>query len=145
MELIDSLKSQMTSDGDTSGIVSQELLAKVVSQLSHDSQDIMSESVQLLSAFETPKLTYDTMRKEFKLSPCGNPNTSLLGNATDKVEMFLQRFNLLEQRLLRQDLFKPKLVASREASATVTLTPVESLLGRPGVRTLLGMLTQVRM
>ena len=135
-ELIDSLKSQMLDD---TGIVTQQLLAQVVSQLSHDSQDIMSESIQLLTSFELPRLHYDVMRKEFSLL---KPET-ILGSPQDKIEMFIQRLALLEQRLMRQEVFRPQLVSTNEIAASVTLTPVESLLGRGGVRTLLGMLTQV--
>ena len=62
--------------------------------------------------------------------------------------MFAQRFSLIQQRILRQDLFRPKLVSAdgRQASSddrnvTHTLTPIESLLGRTGVKFMLGMIT----
>ena len=70
-----------------------------------------------------------------------------------QVEMFCQRYALIQQRILRQDIFQPKLVVttarssattSGRTAATHTLTPVESLLGRGGVRYLLGMIVQVR-
>ena len=76
--------------------------------------------------------------------------------------MFAQRYALIQQRILRNELFQPKLIVTRgpststsqtknnnNASAaggggeTHTLTPVESLLGRSGVRYLLGMIVQV--
>ena len=65
--------------------------------------------------------------------------------------MFSQRYALVQQRILKQDLFRPKLVASGSArsgrgddsGAAHSLTPVESLLGRPGVKFLLGMIVQV--
>jgi hypothetical protein len=65
--------------------------------------------------------------------------------------MFAQRFALVQQRILRQDLFRPKLVTADGRSAsgdgrnvTHTITPVESLLGRAGVKFLLGMIVQAR-
>ena len=75
--------------------------------------------------------------------------------------MFAQRYALVRQRILRQDLFRPKLVTAdgRHAgtssnnaggssastnSITHAITPVESLLGRSGVKFLLGMIVQVR-
>jgi hypothetical protein len=68
-----------------------------------------------------------------------------------QVDMFCQRYALIQQRILRQDIFQPKLVVTTARSssgggtgATHTLTPVESLLGRGGVRYLLGMIVQVR-
>ena len=64
--------------------------------------------------------------------------------------MFAQRFALVQQRILRQDLFRPKLVSAdgRQASTdgrnvTHSITPIESLLGRSGVKFLLGMIVQV--
>ena len=64
--------------------------------------------------------------------------------------MFSQRYSLIQQRILRQDIFQPKLVtaahgrsAQSHGGGTHTLTPVESLLGRSGVRYLLGMIVQV--
>jgi len=64
--------------------------------------------------------------------------------------MFAQRYSLVHQRLLQQDVFRPKLVSGAIASGgqtadpTVVLTPIESLLGRAGIRTLLGTIVQVR-
>jgi hypothetical protein len=79
--------------------------------------------------------------------------------------MFAQRYELVRQRMLRQDIFQPKLLTNANAggggrSSTSRggdeddhdgggethhiLTPVESLLGRGGVRYLLGMIVQVR-
>jgi DNA polymerase epsilon subunit 2 len=67
--------------------------------------------------------------------------------------MFNQRYALIQQRILRDDSFQPKLVTNRlggRSSAqnksnggTHTITPVESLLGRSGRRFLLGMIVQV--
>ena len=63
--------------------------------------------------------------------------------------MFSQRYALIQQRILRQDIFQPKLVMAgtphqSDDGGTHTLTPVESLLGRSGVCYLLGMIVQVR-
>lgn len=62
--------------------------------------------------------------------------------------MFAQRYELVRQRMLRHDSFQPKLLtagasSSRGNDATHALTPVESLLGRGGVKYLLGMIVQV--
>jgi DNA polymerase epsilon subunit 2 len=67
-----------------------------------------------------------------------------------QIEMYAQRFALVQQRILKQSVFRPKLVSAdgRQASSdgrhvTHNLTPIESLLGRAGVRFLLGMIVQV--
>ncbi len=64
--------------------------------------------------------------------------------------MFHQRYALIQQRILRHEIFQPKLLTNRlggrssqSNGGTHTLTPVESLLGRSGRRFLLGMIVQV--
>lgn len=63
--------------------------------------------------------------------------------------MFLQRFFFLQQRLLRNESFRPRLVSSdgrhsSEDGKMFKITPIEGLLGRSGNRLLMGMLRQVR-
>lgn len=151
-------------------IVTEELLAHIVADMSRDGRDVHEEALQLLDAYDTPCLTYDTMRKQFSL--VRHQNRSYFGKGDDKVrcvcyfyygamstfdslinvtqaDMFAQRFALVQQRILRQDLFRPKLVTADGRSGdgrnvTHAITPVESLLGRGGIKFLLGMIVQVR-
>jgi len=84
--LLNALKEHMATNNIASigaAVVTKQLLSVVVSELSKDSQDIMAESVQLLGAFETPRLFYDSMRKEFTL--LSNEERSLHSEAVDKV------------------------------------------------------------
>merc|ERR1719145_308013 len=83
------------------------------------------------------------MRKKFSLIT--KEKRGVYGEAIDKVDMFAQRYALIQQRILRHDIFQPKLVRGRSAGVGTThaLTPVESLLGRSGRRFLLGMIVQV--
>eukprot|EP00562_Extubocellulus_spinifer_P002809 CAMPEP_0178486180 /NCGR_PEP_ID=MMETSP0696-20121128/8674_1 /TAXON_ID=265572 /ORGANISM="Extubocellulus spinifer, Strain CCMP396" /LENGTH=574 /DNA_ID=CAMNT_0020113835 /DNA_START=22 /DNA_END=1746 /DNA_ORIENTATION=+ len=130
-------------------VVTKSLLADVVADLSRDGGDVTDEALQLLDAFRTPRLAYDSMRKQFTLMTDRMEKRSLYAEAIRKVEMFAQRYALVQQRILKQDLFRPKLVAagksssSKQGGGTHTLTPVESLLGRSGVKFLLGMVVQV--
>lgn len=66
-QLIRSVKDYILRNSAATTIVTKEILTVVVSELSKDSQDILDESIQLLGAFETPRLMYDSMRKEFTL------------------------------------------------------------------------------
>ncbi len=66
-QLIRSVKDYILRNSTATTIVTKEILTVVVSELSKDSQDILDESIQLLGAFETPRLMYDSMRKEFTL------------------------------------------------------------------------------
>ena len=114
------------------------LLEEVVAELSRNGRDVTEEALQLLNAYQMPRLEYDSMRKTFTLV---NSKKSLIGEASDKVDMFAQRYALIHQRILRQDIFQPKLVGG--GGGTHVLTPVESLLGRGGKKFLLGMIVQV--
>ncbi|KAL7549632.1 hypothetical protein ACHAWF_012897 [Thalassiosira exigua] len=138
--------------GGGGGVVTPRLLEEVVAQLSRTDADVTEEAVQLLDAFRTPRLVYDPMRRRFELMREGRGGGgSLYGEAGDKVEMYAQRYELVRQRVLRQDVFQPKLAAGRGRDAgregggetSHALTPVESLLGRGGTRYLLGMIVQV--
>ena len=65
--------------------------------------------------------------------------------------MILQRYALIHQRMLRQDMFRPNAVTASsfihpsggEEGGCIKITPIEELLGRSGVKILLGMVTQV--
>jgi DNA polymerase epsilon subunit 2 len=59
--------------------------------------------------------------------------------------MLLQRYALIHQRILRQDLFRPHLGSADATRNTLAhkITPVESLLGTHGSQLLLGMIVQV--
>ena len=109
-----------------------------MAELSRNGRDVTEEALQLLNAYQMPRLGYDSMRRTFSLV---NDKKSLIGEASDKVDMFAQRYSLIHQRILRQDIFQPKLVGG--GGGTHVLTPIESLLGRTGRKFLLGMIVQV--
>lgn len=150
--ILDEIKERMMSTPSSSQssqlVVTKRLLSDVVADMSRDGGDFTDEAVQLLDAFQTPRLSYDTMRKQFTLMTEKSESRSLFGEAVHKVDMYAQRYGLIHQRILRQDLFRPKLVTadgrrSEESGATHILTPVESLLGQSGPKFLLGMIVQV--
>lgn len=64
-------------------LVTTDLLAAVVADLTRDAKDVNDEAMQLLNAFATPRLHYDAMRKQFSLKT--DDKRSLFGEATDKV------------------------------------------------------------
>eukprot|EP00559_Dactyliosolen_fragilissimus_P002415 CAMPEP_0184863990 /NCGR_PEP_ID=MMETSP0580-20130426/13271_1 /TAXON_ID=1118495 /ORGANISM="Dactyliosolen fragilissimus" /LENGTH=576 /DNA_ID=CAMNT_0027362609 /DNA_START=22 /DNA_END=1752 /DNA_ORIENTATION=+ len=158
LNIIDEVKDKLMKQSSTSSsyssqvIVTKSLLSNVVAELSRDGEDITNEALQLLDAFETPRLFYDGMKKQFTLlERVINDECGLLGEPVDKINMFLQRYLLVQQRILRQDVFRPKLVTSDvrnsfgdgNVETSVKLTPIESLLGRKGKQTLMGMIVQV--
>ncbi len=65
--------------------------------------------------------------------------------------MLLQRYHLIQQRILRQDIFQNKMSINYSLSSSKNilqseqhkLTPIEGLLGTSGTKTLLGIIVQV--
>ncbi|EFX02771.1 oxysterol-binding protein 1 [Grosmannia clavigera kw1407] len=98
--------------------------------------------LQVIGAFDQPRML-DTSKP------------SLLPNISQKTSVFRNRFNVIHQRLLRNDMFQSSAVAEARAVATLQsaslsssslsqthrITPVANLLGRHGTHhMLLGML-----
>ena len=88
-DIIDELKGRlMMSDSEIPQlIVTKSMLADVVAEWSRNSDDVVDESLQLLDAFETPRLIFNDLKKEYKLIPVSyqDGKTSFFGQATDKV------------------------------------------------------------
>jgi len=70
-------------------VVTKSLLADVVADLSRDGGDVTEEALQLLDAFSTPRLSYDSMRKQFTLLTDRMEKRSLHGEAIHKVRAFV--------------------------------------------------------
>ena len=75
----------MIQDGQGTNVVTTFLLEEVVAELSRDAIDVTDEAVQMLDAFKTPRLDFDTMRKNFSLVEFGAEKRSIYGEAVDKV------------------------------------------------------------
>ena len=109
------------------------------------SSGVWTDHVQIVDAFETPKLLYDVTRKQFHVSQTQEP---LFGSPVHKTNMLAQRYALVHQRLLRHDLFRPSQLGheARTSSGQHQLTPIESLLGKKSLAKtflLLGILIQI--
>ncbi|KAL3496969.1 DNA polymerase alpha/epsilon subunit B-domain-containing protein [Aspergillus germanicus] len=106
--------------------------------------------VKVIEAFETPRLTYNAEKKHFEVIKF---NPSLFPNPSHKTTLFRDRYNIVHQRLLRNESFQVSLAAGgipalrRSGSSFVRsqayrLTPVANLLGRSGTsHLLLGLLS----
>ncbi|KAK4574260.1 DNA-directed DNA polymerase epsilon, subunit B [Recurvomyces mirabilis] len=105
--------------------------------------------IKVHSAYEQPRFTYDMDKKHF-VQLSGRP--SLFPSPAHKTALFRERYNIIHQRLLRNEAFQaPSFSANRTTLArtdsTTTaqqfykITPVANLLGRGGTsHLLLGML-----
>ena len=150
---------------DNTLVVSLDLLQDVVAGMTRDGRDVMEEAMQLLDLHSggggggtgvgVPKLCYDVMKRRFSLESQSTGNGTgtggMFGNVDDKVDMLLQRYALIHQRLMRQEHFRPKLVGDRRSAGSggdgsgdaVKITPIEGLLGSVGEKILLGIIVQV--
>ncbi|MCJ1310820.1 DNA-directed DNA polymerase epsilon, subunit B [Agyrium rufum] len=107
--------------------------------------------LKVVSAFEQPRLTYVASRKHFEKA---SKPPSLFPDPSHKTQLFRQRYNLIHQRLLRNESFHAPTIAPRapslqRSSSTIAttqqaykLTSIANLLGRGGTSHLiLGLLT----
>lgn len=108
--------------------------------------------LKIVGAFHQPRLTYNVNQKHFEAA---STVPSLLPDPSHKTHLFRQRYNLIYQRLLRNESFQLSSVAAartsslhRSSSTIATtqqaykLTPIANLLGRSGSsHLLLGLLT----
>ena len=98
--------------------------------------------LKVVGAFDQPRLTYNVNQKHFELASTA---PSLLPDTSHKTKLFRHRYNLIHQRLLRNEAFQTSTVANARASplqrssstiATMQqaykLTPIANLLGRSG-------------
>lgn len=120
----------------------------------NDSEDFTNPRkwLQVVDAFEQPQLVYNVNQKHF--DPV-RTKPSLLPDPTQKTQLFRNRYNLIHQRLLRNESFQTSAVTTsrtsslQRSSSTMAsaqqaykLTPIANLLGRSGSNhLLLGMLT----
>lgn len=118
---------------------------------SHESRD-PRKWLKTVGAFDQPTFIYNNTKKHFELV---NNTRSLLPDPSHKTRLFRNRYNLIHQRLLRNESFQTSTVYSgrthslqRSSSLAATaqqaykLTPIANLLGRSGSsHILLGLLT----
>ena len=74
--------------GSSQLVVTKSLLADVVAEMSRDGGDVTEEALQLLDSFSTPRLAYDSMRKQFTLMTDKMEKRSLYGEAIHKVRTY---------------------------------------------------------
>ncbi|KAK4104207.1 hypothetical protein N658DRAFT_420359 [Parathielavia hyrcaniae] len=103
--------------------------------------------LKVIGAFEQPRYTYNVAKKHFE-KIASKP--SLLPPASHKTEAFRNRYNVIHQRILRNEAFQTSAMTStrnttlRRGATTMQshkITPIANLLGRHGsTHMLLGML-----
>ncbi|KAL4937164.1 hypothetical protein BDV06DRAFT_203536 [Aspergillus oleicola] len=104
--------------------------------------------MKVIEAFNTPRLRYNAEKKHFEVT---KTKPSLFPQPSHKTALFRDRYNVVHQRLLRNESFQVSLTSTpslQRSSSSFTrsqcyrLTPVANLLGRSGTsHLLLGLLS----
>lgn len=99
--------------------------------------------VKIIDAFDQPRLVYNAKQKHFEAS---TSKSSVFPHSSHKAAMFRDRYNLVYQRLLRNEAFEVTTIegssAFMNAKKAYKLTPIANLLGRSGTsHLLLGLLS----
>lgn len=135
--LLAELQQQKLENGHVDSAAVQAALSAVSSRQAEHA----GLGLEVVDAFGMPGLRYDAARKAFTAS--GVP-PSMYADAEAKTTMFRLRLSLVEQRLRRNAMFKaPVLAHGVEHKAHLQLTSIDALLGRSGVRVILGMVSEL--
>ncbi|KAK2003235.1 DNA polymerase alpha/epsilon subunit B [Colletotrichum falcatum] len=114
-----------------------------------DEEDIRDARkwLNVIDAYDQPRFSYNVAKKHFERETM---KPSLLPPAKNKTALFRNRYNVIHQRLLRNESFQTSAVASARAPSLKRsssnqlnhkITPISNLLGRHGSHhMLLGML-----
>ncbi|KAL1954929.1 hypothetical protein VTO42DRAFT_429 [Malbranchea cinnamomea] len=100
--------------------------------------------MNIVNAFRQPHFTYNAQTKQLERSP---NSPSLFPPSSSRTAAFRDRYNIIHQRLLRNDAFQPtsllpSSVRRGHRSQSFKLTPIANLQGRSGTsHLLLGLLT----
>ena len=105
------------------------------------------DGITIVDAFKTPKFTYDTQRRVFhEITGKGKTASgSINANANSKIELYRERFLLLQQRIQRHRMFlKPAFNCGASSRVHCELTPLTGLLGASGeTKFVMGCLSQL--
>lgn len=143
-QILDEIRDLQSSLSNTSNIINKDFLSTVIASMTKDDSDLMNEALQLIDLHTPdsishnmgmPVLKYDSMKKRFSLDT--PPKSSYFGTVDDKIDMLLQRYHLIQQRLLRQPMFQ-----KNHNGESISLTAIEGLLGATGTKILLGIIHQ---
>ncbi|KAF9767054.1 hypothetical protein IL306_000429 [Fusarium sp. DS 682] len=94
--------------------------------------------LKIINAYEQPRLIYNVGKKHFEKD---TSTPSLLPPASHKTTVFRNRYNIIHQRLLRNETFQSSAVSSSRKQSlgrslssqqSLKLTPIANLLGRHG-------------
>ena len=123
------------------GCVGREAVETALSSLAARKVQGSTLPFEAVDAFALPPMRFDSTRKA--LLPA--ESAPLHADALAKAALFATRLALVEQRVRRNELFKPPVLAHGAAQKEfLQLTNIDALAGRSGTRVVLGMLTELQ-
>eukprot|EP01104_Vermistella_antarctica_P002254 TRINITY_DN1244_c1_g1_i1.p1 TRINITY_DN1244_c1_g1~~TRINITY_DN1244_c1_g1_i1.p1 ORF type:complete len:537 (+),score=108.27 TRINITY_DN1244_c1_g1_i1:33-1613(+) len=130
-------------------IVSKDTLERAVEDMTKEESEVAREyGLVVLNSDDFPKYDYDPSLNGFV--HVSDRVTSLHGTSKDKSDMFRQRLLLIQQRLVRSDLFAKDVLPQQNGDVEMSgshrfdITSIESLVGSPGKHVLLAYLSQLQ-
>eukprot|EP01133_Synstelium_polycarpum_P008005 gene8005-9404_t len=133
-------KSSSTTKDTTTTATTSEAPAKPAATKKDGA--IEKEVLKVIDAFSCPLFNFDQTKKQFVQCPL---ETSLHGDAKSKSDLFRRRYMTVLQRLERDKFFAPPILPNEKASKNYsTITPLNSLLGNPGKKYVLGTIAQIQ-
>ncbi|BBN16991.1 DNA polymerase epsilon subunit 2 [Marchantia polymorpha subsp. ruderalis] len=132
--------SEMDKTSLKSNFVSKDAILEVLSAAAGGDVHEQNRLI-VVDVFNLPKLCYDHVRKSFYRCPDLPTNH---GEASAKAALYRDRFQLLQQRVLRDRHFtKPSFGRNNSATGSCELTPLQGLIGCPGKHWVMGTIYQV--
>ncbi|XP_057308623.1 DNA polymerase epsilon subunit 2-like [Hydractinia symbiolongicarpus] len=112
--------------------VDRDVVEIAINECNQEGDEEGDKIFNIVDVFKLPRFIYNSERKKFIPNP--NQKACLHGTFDDKINMFVERYNILHQRALHHDLFMPATVAATGSgkSSKFSLKPVEHLLGCSG-------------
>ncbi|KAK0046882.1 DNA polymerase epsilon subunit 2-like isoform X1 [Biomphalaria pfeifferi] len=143
-KIIDIVQKQSLS----SAMVGKEVCEAAVQECNAEQENDKESIFSVIDAFSIPRFKYSKERKKFIPESTLLKTPKLHGEASDKGEMFRDRYTVLHQRTLRHSLFTPPSLGSGNTDSNkFQLKPVEYLVGsttKVGNVIVLGMLVQLK-
>jgi len=93
------------------------------------------EWIQVIGAFDQPRLVFNPTKKHFEKS---STKASILPPPGHKTDFFRQRYHLVHQRVLRHESFQSPMFGANRDDSSISdsgfnkITPIANLLGRSG-------------
>jgi len=145
---IDKIVDKVQTQNLKSNVIDKDILSTAVKECTNqESGNSSVETINIISAFETPRLTFSVERKKYLAdSFSGRAGPELLSPADSKGRVYQDRFSMLHQRTARHDLFNSTAQSTGAENKRFQLKAVEFLLGttnRLDDVIVLGMVTQL--